>query len=440
MRRTSGDGRSDLYALGVVAFYALSGRLPFDEGSAAATLVAHVSKSPPPLASVAPSVPMRLAGVIDRCLRKSADERWASGEALADAFDEALATAERDAMTTPSGAFRLLSDDQAAMVWRRAAQLQADASARLERDAGASPHRTAVAELGDTRSYRLRDVEAAAVEAGISQRYVALAVAELPASMDAASATPGTGRERTAAMFLGATARSVQASRTYHAPPRRVLSTMGQCLRGAPWHLEFRSSGGPHPLAGGVLEFVIPPMNYTGQHALFWTRYGLYATKLRCSLRALGGDVTEVSVYVDPREGYARTSSAWGCAAGLGLLVRRRGQWGRHRHQGLALAGLAVGAWWPRARASGVVAAIGLARVGYRWTLEKSQAELEQLLDALGGALSSEDVFGDSRVLAPPAPPPRLPDGRRRGRSSADGAGRGRRARIRTSVLATLQS
>jgi hypothetical protein len=399
------DGRSDIYSLGVVAFFALAGRLPFSEGNATAMLLAHVSRHPPPLSSVAPSVPPRLAVVVDRCLRKARDERWASGEELADAFDEALATAERDAMTTPSGAYRLLSDDQAALVWRRAAQLQADASARLERDAGAAAHRAAVAEVSGTQSYRLRDVEAAAVEAGISRRFVALAVSELSSSMEPASPATGSGRERAAAYFLGATARSVQASRAYHAPARRVLSTMGQCFRGAPWRLEYRSTGGPHPLAGGVLEFVIPSMTSAGEHALPWIRYGLYAGKLRCSLRALGGDVTEVSVYVDPREGYTTNLWAWGVSAGLGLSFGGAAGGAAMAIKGLALAGLAVGGVAAAGAGLGVVAAIGLARVGYRWGQRKAQAELEHLLDSLGGALSSADVFGDAGVFAPPEPP-----------------------------------
>ncbi len=405
------DGRSDIYSLGVVAFFALSGQLPFSEGSTAGMLVAHVSRHPPPLSSVAPAVPSRLAAVIDRCLRKAPDERWASGEALADALDEALATAEREEQATPAGALRVLSDDQAALVWRRAAQLQADASVRLERDAEAAALRAATAELGGTQSYRLRDVEAAAVEAGISQRFVALAVAELPASLEPTFAKSGTESERAAAFFLGATARSVQASRTYRAPARRVLSTLGQCFRGAPWRLEFRSTGGPHPLAGGVLEFLIPSMNYTGQHALFWIRYGLYATKLRCSLRALGGDVTEVSVYVDPREGYSTNLWTWGASAGVGLSFGGAAGGVAIAIKGLALAGLAVGGVAAAGAGLGVVAAIGFARVGYRWNLRKAQAELEQLLDSLGGALSSADVFGDAGVFAPPEPRPALAGG-----------------------------
>src|SRR5690242_21196889 len=43
------DARSDIYSLGIVGYFALSGRFPFDAELASAVLVAHVTKSPPPL-------------------------------------------------------------------------------------------------------------------------------------------------------------------------------------------------------------------------------------------------------------------------------------------------------------------------------------------------------------------------------------------------------
>ena len=43
------DARSDIYSLGVVGYFALSGRFPFDAELASAVLIAHVNKSPPPL-------------------------------------------------------------------------------------------------------------------------------------------------------------------------------------------------------------------------------------------------------------------------------------------------------------------------------------------------------------------------------------------------------
>ena len=58
------DARSDLYSLGVVGFFALSGRLPFDGLNGLTVLARHVTDPPPGLAAVAPGVPRRLAAAI----------------------------------------------------------------------------------------------------------------------------------------------------------------------------------------------------------------------------------------------------------------------------------------------------------------------------------------------------------------------------------------
>src|SRR5437879_4108944 len=79
------DARSDIYSLGVVGYYALSGRLPFEAPDCYAMLARHITEPPPPLASVAPGVPRRLAQVIDRCLLKEPSARFPSGVHLADA-------------------------------------------------------------------------------------------------------------------------------------------------------------------------------------------------------------------------------------------------------------------------------------------------------------------------------------------------------------------
>src|SRR2546430_10761839 len=84
------DPRSDLYSLGVVGFFTLSGELPFVGPNDMSVLARHVSEPPPPLASVAPGVPPRLAATIDRCLAKDPDARFPNGEALADALAAAL--------------------------------------------------------------------------------------------------------------------------------------------------------------------------------------------------------------------------------------------------------------------------------------------------------------------------------------------------------------
>jgi eukaryotic-like serine/threonine-protein kinase len=79
------DGRSDLYALGMVGYFATTGSVPFS-GSARDVLAQQITKAPPAAASVARGAPRSLSGAIDRCLLKQPSERFATGEELADAL------------------------------------------------------------------------------------------------------------------------------------------------------------------------------------------------------------------------------------------------------------------------------------------------------------------------------------------------------------------
>ena len=84
------DGRSDIYSLGVVGYYALSGQLPFRGETPAATVTQHLTAAAPPVRSAAPETPMPLAKALDRCLAKNPNARFANGEELAAALGGAL--------------------------------------------------------------------------------------------------------------------------------------------------------------------------------------------------------------------------------------------------------------------------------------------------------------------------------------------------------------
>lgn len=84
------DARSDLYSLGATAFYALSGRLPFEGGTTAEILSRQIAEPAPSLASVGAAVPRRLAQLVDRCLAKSPSDRPQHAQAMADQLGAAL--------------------------------------------------------------------------------------------------------------------------------------------------------------------------------------------------------------------------------------------------------------------------------------------------------------------------------------------------------------
>ena len=84
------DARSDLYSLGVVGYYALTGRLPFDGETSADVVAQHLSAMAPSITSVAASVPPRLAAAVERCLHKDPARRYNSAESFAEAIDLAF--------------------------------------------------------------------------------------------------------------------------------------------------------------------------------------------------------------------------------------------------------------------------------------------------------------------------------------------------------------
>jgi predicted Ser/Thr protein kinase len=410
------DGRSDLYALGVVAFYVLSGRLPFEGLAPSAVLVAHATREPPPLMSVAPNVPAALAAVVDRCLMKRPEDRFATGEDLAEALDRAVAEGPavraHDAPFAP-GLPERVDAEQAAAIWKRAAQLQADALHRLEarqsltlnaamaREPGAAAHDEAA-----TLGYRLTDVVGAAAEAGISRQYVAMALAELPRGTLPAKASKLGMSERTARRYLGTDVRSIGVSVVIAASPARTLRALGAVLQQSPYELQLRETVGPHPLDGGIVVFDLTGkiVGLSGASAATVNRswmalqQQLEARQVQLTLRGVPGrpgqpEGTEVTMVADLRPGVLRNvrTSQW-----IGGLVGG----GAGLFAGVILAKSADVAL---STAVGAAAAVALAVAGgclylyrkyYPSVLRKAEDEMRQALVATSAALQSESVFG----------------------------------------------
>jgi hypothetical protein len=83
------DGRSDIYSLGLVALFAVSGRPPITGDSFQQIIVRQLTEVLPPTATLRPDLPLALAEAIDRCVMKEPGQRWLSAEALVEAIDSA---------------------------------------------------------------------------------------------------------------------------------------------------------------------------------------------------------------------------------------------------------------------------------------------------------------------------------------------------------------
>ncbi|MHB1327550.1 MAG: serine/threonine-protein kinase [Gemmatimonadales bacterium] len=403
------DGRSDLYALGVIGWQALTGRLPFAAEQASAVLVQHATRPAPPLQGAAPDVPRQVAAVIERCLAKSPADRFPSGEAFAEALTTAWETAEREP-GAKSAAVVAVSSEQAQAIWRRASELQAEAATRVQKR-----YRTAAAPPDQetrvpTDSYRLKDVEAAAIEAGIGSEFVALAIAEQGAALTAPSAAGLDRNDRLYTTLLGTRARSVSVARTIPATARNVLETIGRVFPVAPFFLSFRETVGGHPVDGGVVIFKVKRMQAaeysTANYSSFLYRMTqIDLPQLSVTMRQLGGPTpaTEVSVYGDLRPGlrrnlkwdfgFAGTAAAGGVAAGSVI--------------GGAALGLGVLTALPAVGAGALFGTGMLAwyRWYYRRGLAKATEELESLLLAVESSITAQSVFGGTpmsgRILPP---------------------------------------
>ena len=77
------DGRSDIYAMGVMLFEMLAGQLPYTSETPTGMMMKHILDPVPRLDSVAPGLPGAWQAVIDRALAKRPEDRYANMASLA---------------------------------------------------------------------------------------------------------------------------------------------------------------------------------------------------------------------------------------------------------------------------------------------------------------------------------------------------------------------
>ncbi len=96
------DGRSDLWALGILAYEMLTGTHPFEGEAIAELLVAILTHVIAPPTALRPALPVAVDGWAARALARNRADRFATGAALADAFADALGDSTAEAWTDAS--------------------------------------------------------------------------------------------------------------------------------------------------------------------------------------------------------------------------------------------------------------------------------------------------------------------------------------------------
>jgi serine/threonine-protein kinase PpkA len=86
------DGRADLYSLGIVLYELLLGRVPFNAEDSLAVGIMHITEAPPPL----PEGLSALQPMLDVMLAKNPEERYQTGEEMANAIREHEVAIARD--------------------------------------------------------------------------------------------------------------------------------------------------------------------------------------------------------------------------------------------------------------------------------------------------------------------------------------------------------
>ncbi len=73
---------SDVYAIGIVLYEMLTGRLPFQADSPAALALKHLTEEPPPITDLNPNVPLPVAKIIHKVLSKEPSARYRTADQL----------------------------------------------------------------------------------------------------------------------------------------------------------------------------------------------------------------------------------------------------------------------------------------------------------------------------------------------------------------------
>jgi hypothetical protein len=223
-----------------------------------------------------------------------------------------------------------ISEEAARSIWRRAAQLQAEAELRLEESQRLPA--TSGRDVSRTDGLHPDDVRAAAEEAGISPEFVQIALAEASAST-APSAAMSRSDILGARLFLGATRHTIEVTATVQGSVDSVSAAVLQVFSGHPCLLQAGEVAELPSWSGRVIVFNVPKYDWgaTANPPFVEKAAAIGLRQLHVAVRPLPGDTAtcEVVAAADLQPGmrkYWRWSAATsagatvaGGAAGLGF-------------------------------------------------------------------------------------------------------------------------
>lgn len=302
-----------------------------------------------------------------------------------------------------------IPEEEAHALWRRAAELQAEAARRLEERSRQLVPREDSSDTAEVEGYRLADVRTAAEEAGISPEFLDRALEESRNRVLAEG-----NEERPSAMaarFLGEPPRMIEVSRVIHAPADEVYAAMQRVIPGRPYRLSLIDHHGADPTDGGVLVFKVPAFSYTAttsDQSFAYEMAWVDLKQLMFSLRRLDTDPPATELTVQGSLIHSHKLNMWVGGSITGVATSLSGVGGAFAGGAAAVAlgigGLAIGAvvgFLAGGSAVGGLAMLGW-RALYRYALRRGEKAIRNLIGAIAVDVETGGTFSSPKPLSSP--------------------------------------